>query len=86
MAIAAFAVVPAAVLAILMTPGVAALFAESPRAAGQAATRPQVRATRRFNLILTLIMGLYVLGCLVTVLVVSVPIALGIHLALTPAQ
>ena len=86
MAIAAFAVVPAAVLAILMTPRVAALFAESPRAAGQAATRPQVRATRRFNLILTLIMALYVLGVLVTVLVVSVPVALSIHLALTPAQ
>ena len=86
LAIAVFAVVPAAVLAILLTPGIAALFAEGRRAADQTATRPRVRATPRFRLILTMFLALYMLGILVTVLVVSVPVAIGLKLALTPAQ
>jgi hypothetical protein len=79
----AAAVVPAAVLAILLMPGIAPLFAEDPRPAATAIRSP-ARGTRQPRLFLIGLLAAYVLGALVTVLILSIPIAIDWKLALAP--
>ncbi len=80
------AVVPAAVIAILLVPGVASLFDEMRRHGADSPPRPRVRATFRPRVLISTFLALVVLGGLATVLVVSIPIAIQIRLALAPAE
>jgi hypothetical protein len=80
------AVVPAAVIAILLVPGVASLFDERLRTGAGSPPRPKVRATFRPRVLITTFLALVVLGGLATVLVVSIPVAIQLRLALPPAE
>jgi hypothetical protein len=83
---AAAAVVPAAVVTILLVPGVASLFDEMRRDGVDSPPRPEVRATFRPRVLITTFLALIVLGGLATVLVVSIPVAIQIGLALAPPE
>jgi hypothetical protein len=84
--IAVAAVVPAAVIVILLVPGIASLFDERLRTGAESPPRPKVRATFRPRVLITTFLALVVLGGLVTVLVVSIPVAIQLRLALPPAE
>ncbi len=81
---AAAAIVPAAVLAILLTPAIAALFAEGPRPDGAMAPRPYSRGTRLPRLLIGAFLAVYVLGVLLAAFVVSVPVAIDLKMILAP--
>jgi hypothetical protein len=81
---AAAALVPATVLAILLWPGVRSLFTDGPRLDGAITNRPHARRTHLPYLLLGAILALYVLGVLLTVFVISVPVALDLKTILAP--
>jgi hypothetical protein len=83
---AVFAVVPVAVLAIFLSPPVASRFDQPRQPGAEASPHRKGRANRRPRLILALFLSLFVLGALMTVFVVSVPVAINLKLALTPAE
>jgi hypothetical protein len=80
------AIVPAAVLAILLAPGIASLFATDPRPDGAIAPRPELRRTRLPRLLLGVFLAAYVLGALATVWVISVPVAIVLKAVYAPSD
>ena len=84
--LAVAAVVPTAVIAILLVPGIASLFHETLRPGAGSSPRPEVPATFRPRVLISAFLAIVVLGGLVTVLVVSIPVAIQLRLALTPPE
>jgi hypothetical protein len=80
------AIVPMAVIAILMTPGIVSLFTEGPRLGSQPPSRPHARNSYQPRLVLGLFLTLFVIGALVTVFIVSAPIAINLKAALVPPE
>jgi hypothetical protein len=83
--IAAAGLVPAAVLAILLAPGVASLFADRPRPEPAATDRLRLRRSRLPRLLLGMLLAAYVLGVLAAVFIISVPVAIDLKTILAPA-
>ncbi len=79
----AAALVPAAVLAVLLSPRTASLFAEGPRPDATAILFPARRA-RQPRLLLAAALAVFVLGALIAVFIISIPIAIDWRLALAP--
>jgi hypothetical protein len=82
---AAAALVPAAVIVILLAPGVASLFAPGPGPDGAVAPRPDIWKARLPRLLLGGFLAAYVLVALATVWVISAPVAIALKAIYAPS-
>ncbi len=81
---AAAALVPAAILVILLVPGTASLFGDGPRPDPTAPTHLATRRTRLPRLLIGGFLAAYVVGVLLIVFVVSVSLAIDLKMILAP--